>query len=86
MTDCIAVKSNCLAFDAAYHLARRMIRQARTLTIIATAILLIAGIFGWHPPDPSRCEPGSESSVITQTVSANTFTLGCPTGLKYTIR
>ena len=86
MSDCTAAKSMYFDFNV-YHLARRMIRQARTLTIIATAMLLVASILRWEPPEPKSCDPKSpQGFVLTQPASPDTIMPGCPPGLKYTIR
>lgn len=89
-------------FTAAYSAAPRGIlllmsqrvswtaRRRPWTTCIAVGMLglgLIASIFGEHAPDPNRCDPGASALfAFTQTASPQTFTLGCPPGVKYTVR
>jgi hypothetical protein len=46
------------------------------ISIIFGAILIGAGMFGDHAPDPSKCDPEFRP-FVTQTVSPTTITLGC---------
>jgi hypothetical protein len=87
MTDCTYPTARNVGGDVVLFIYERRRIISLAFGIAAIGLSLVASIFGEHAPDPNRCDPGSLAPfAFTQTASPQTFTLGCPTGLEYTIR
>jgi hypothetical protein len=88
MTDCTALRPRGYFDFGAYYIVRRMIRQARTLAIVAIATILIASILGWEAPENPKCDPNALplAFVLTQPTSLPPIMPGCPLDLKNIMR
>jgi hypothetical protein len=63
-------------------------RRAKIITsiVVASAMILLASIFG-HPPDPPSCDPESPARfMVTQTVTPTVAPLCFDPGLKHNFR
>lgn len=80
MTDCTTT------YSAVPHPRER--RRAWIITsVVASAMIFLASIFGWHPPDPPSCDPESPARfIVTQTATPTVASLCFDPGPKHNFR
>ncbi len=71
MTDCT------ISYNAVPHPRQRRRTGIIIAAAVASAMIGLAGIFGWHSPDPPSCDrEGPARFTVTQVVTP-TVALGC---------